>query len=171
MVRKWTSWIAVGLILLFLTGNAHAFDGQRKGFILGFGLGSGFVSIELREDREYEVAVTTDGRIGYAISNSWQIYWTFKDAQLRMHKTTRWLEFQGIGCSYYFKPEAASRFVAVGIGSSHYGGGGRYSHLGAFAGGGLEFSRHLSLETYLSWHKTRYRRFVSFRVSINVLGY
>jgi hypothetical protein len=171
MLVKCIHWITLSLIFLFLTCNAHAFDGHRKGFVLGIGLGSGLITFSPGEDPKYRLAAITDFRIGYAIDNSWQLYWTFKDAQLRLHKSTNWLMFEGIGCSYYFKPEAVSPFVAGGIGFSNYGGSNRYSHFGSFAGGGLEFSRHLSLETYLSWAVTHCGKFLSLRISVNVLGY
>ena len=44
MAKKYISWVFVGFVLFFLTTNAQAFDGQRKGFLLGIGIGPGLTS-------------------------------------------------------------------------------------------------------------------------------
>jgi len=46
-MRKIIFTVIVGLILLGLITRANAWDGKRKGFNLGFGIGSGITSYTL----------------------------------------------------------------------------------------------------------------------------
>ncbi|MGB2805342.1 MAG: hypothetical protein WBD64_10670, partial [Candidatus Zixiibacteriota bacterium] len=44
MTKRCFVWVVVGLVLFGLVSNAQAWDQQRKGFLLGFGVGPGFTS-------------------------------------------------------------------------------------------------------------------------------
>lgn len=84
--------VSVTCIMLLMAASASAFDGQRKGFILGFGLGPGVdmhkqnasVSIMgmnlLDQDfvDESKFAFMTDFKLGYAPSNQLIIYYDNK---------------------------------------------------------------------------------------------
>jgi hypothetical protein len=49
-MRKIILTIIIGCILLGLTTRANAWDGNRKGFNLGFGIGTGITSYTLTID-------------------------------------------------------------------------------------------------------------------------
>ena len=79
-------------VMLLTAANASAFDGQRKGFILGFGLGPGMdmhkqnasvsvLGISLLDQDfvdESKFAFATDFRLGYAPNNQLIIYYDNK---------------------------------------------------------------------------------------------
>jgi hypothetical protein len=211
MARKYFMWVFVAFILFCLASTTRAWDGQRKGFILGFGLGSGVVSFDETKysswmngfpEEVYRTPVIVDVKIGYAPDNSLQVYWTgkssfFKTSHYRYGMKPYFGDYEvfygvwGPGCSYFFKPEAPSPFIAAGIGYSAWQeqaweAGTKpkaYYGLGLFVGGGFEFSRHWSLEMYLSLGKPGMEGLevdtdelgvgtvLSLRVSVNVLGY
>lgn len=79
MAKKYFILFFVGFVLFLVNTNAHAFDGQRKGFLLGIGLGPGFTSFtqevavsifgfheSVKSDRENKAGVISDLKIGYA---------------------------------------------------------------------------------------------------------
>jgi len=82
--------LLVALIVCALIGvatDALAWDGQRQGFVLGFGLGPGlstftqtieYMGMSETSDRENKLALNTDFKIGYAPNNLLQIYWMSK---------------------------------------------------------------------------------------------
>ncbi len=192
-MKKIVFTILIVLILLFLTVTANAFDGRRKGFILGFGMGPGLTSFTqktyfgyyIKKDRENKGAIMTDFKIGYAPTDFWEIYYTSKVSWFGRGNVTIGNGLEALGASYYFKPAAPSPFIAAGFGYSTWTQPFE-SHppdtwfgFGLFAGGGYEFSRHWSVEGYLSWAQPMIKKSgieTSFNVwslkcTINVLGY
>jgi hypothetical protein len=203
MAKKYFVLFLVGFFLFFVNTNAFAFDGQRKGFLLGIGLGPGFTSFtqelessgfgfhqSVKSDRETKVGLITDFKIGYAPDNTWAIYYTSKVSWFGMENTfgDNVTVSNGLGAvavSYWFKPQAPSPFLAGGIGYSTWSlpfeddPPDTWTGFGLFAGGGYEFSRHLSIEGSLSWGKPKREVFgievssnaLSFMLTINALAY
>ena len=215
MGKKYYIWFFSSLILFLLATNAHAWDGQRKGFLLGFGIGSGFTSftqntqkvhiyrdsnvvivirevpgVSVESGRQNKAAVMTDFKIGYAPDNTWAIYYTSKVSWYGITNTSGWdvTIANGLGAlavSYWFKPQAPSPFIAGGFGYSTWAlpfednTPDTWIGVGLFAGGGYEFSRHVSVEGYLSWGKPKEKEFnlevssnaLSLMFTVNVLGY
>ena len=104
LTRKWT---AVCFVLVALTATAHAWDGNRKGFVLGLGAGYGnqwlsyetesyeidesyyyyygvpvYVSTGKETRTDTETGWMSDFKIGYAPTNKLAIYWMSKVAWL-----------------------------------------------------------------------------------------
>jgi hypothetical protein len=205
MTKRCFVWVVVGLVLFGLVGNAQAWDQQRKGFLLGFGVGPGFTSytqtvavsggssggtVSFESDRENSVGVMTDFKIGYAPDNSWAIYYTSKVSWFGMenalgNNVTIANGLGAAGVTYWFQPQAPSPFVAGGIGFSTWSlpfedpAPDSWIGPGFFAGGGYEFSRHWSVEGYLSWGKPKdtiwgievSSNALSFMLTLNWLGY
>lgn len=194
MMKKNTNLILVGLIILFVSTNTYAWDGQRQGFILGFGIGPGFTSFTQKiaifeSDRETKGAIMTDFKIGYAPHNFLEIYYTSKVSWFGLenvygNNVTIANGLGAAGVSYFFRPEAPSPFISGGLGFSTWAtpfeeGTETWSGLGIFVGGGYEFARHWRVEGYLSWGKPTHKKFgvemssnaLSFMCTINVLGY
>jgi hypothetical protein len=203
MAKKYFILFFVGLVLFLANTQAHAFDGQRKGFLLGGGLGLGFTSFSqevavsfwgyhesVKSDRENKVGVISDFKIGYAPDNSWAIYYTSKVSWFGMENAlgNNVTVANGLGAaavSYWFKPQAPSPFIAGGIGYSTWSlpfeddPPDTWTGPGFFVGGGYEFSRHWSIEGYLSWGKPKHEEFgieansnaLSFMLTINALAY
>lgn len=175
-MRKTIFAVSMIFIIFFLTITASAFDGKRKGFILGGGIGPGFTSYtqelagwdpyfgytKIKSDQETKVALMTNFKIGYAPTDFWELYYTSK---------VSWFSFESIsgdviiangisalGVTYYFKPEAPSPFTAGGIGFSTWNApfesdSDTWIGLGLFAGAGYEFTKHFNIEVDLLWGK------------------
>ncbi|MCZ6818589.1 MAG: hypothetical protein O7G31_03775, partial [Calditrichaeota bacterium] len=71
--------IIVAVVCIFINTNLLAFDGQRAGFILGGGIGAGFLSNKTSfgsfSNTESETVFLTNFKIGYAPSNTLEIYY------------------------------------------------------------------------------------------------
>jgi len=69
-------------ILLLAFSNLYAFDGERKGFILGGGFGAGYlsntISFNSSSESDGRAAILTNLKIGYAPSNTLEIYYITK---------------------------------------------------------------------------------------------
>ena len=173
-MRKLVLLILIVLITLFLIVNAYAFDGKRKGFFLGGGLGPGLTlqkeTIEYSgwfEGQESETSgweskfgLVTNFKIGYAPSNLLEIYFTVKDSWygstiywwgLESEDVVMASGFWGPGVTYYFKPEAPSYFITGGFGLSTlslpFESDAEIKFGGGlFAGAGYEFKCHFNVE-------------------------
>lgn len=124
-------------IVLVSASGTFAFDKQRKGFVLGMGLGPGFSSYtkvtdssgtQIYSDKQSKVGVFTDFKLGYAPSNHLMIYWMSKvawtgrndtlqqDTSSREEDVTVATGVGGIGVTYFFSAQSPSIFVSVGVG-------------------------------------------------------
>jgi len=180
------------LLMAGLSRDSVAWDGERKGFLLGAGLGSGFASVRSKatfgsssaSDRMNKVPISGNAMIGFAPNNHWAIYLTEKYNY--MSEQGEWAVgiFQGLATRYYTREHAKSVFLSGGIGFGSFGVldegdiRGRRG-LGLFAGVGYEFAKHWSIEGDLTFSNITDDDFgidlntkvVAFMVTINVLGY
>jgi len=181
--------ILIACLIILFTINIFAFDGEREGFILGFGAGYGYSTIEkvkrLNVEKDY-TGVYTDLRIGAALTEQIAIHYSGK--QIVGFSNGGWIIFYpGIGLTYYHKPQAPSIMFMTGIGL--FGGGGsglskvaRYdlnlvgSGINLYLGVGYEFAKHFMVEFNFSFstgkiafdpdHNTR-----MFSISLHYLAY
>ena len=176
-MRKVFFLILIVLITLFLIVSANAFDGKRKGFILGFGIGPGLTSftqevagrdyyqdwVIVKSDRSNKMAIMTDFKIGYAPTDFYEIYYTSKVSWFGItnvlgDNVTIANGLGALGATYYFTPQVPSPFISGGIGFSTWAtpfesGSKTWTGFGLFAGVGYEFARHWSVEFDLLWGK------------------
>ena len=176
-MRKTRFIILVFFLLSSLTIPANAWDGKRKGFILGFGIGPGLTSftqelaawdyyqgwVRVKSDRSNKMAIMTDFKIGYAPTDFYEIYYTGKVSWFGLEnvfgdKVTISNGVGALGATYYFAPQAPSPFISGGIGFSTWSapfesGSKTWTGFGLFVGGGYEFARHMSVEFDLLWGK------------------
>jgi len=197
-MRKLVLLILIVLITLFLIVNAYAFDGKRKGFFLGGGLGPGFTSLketitysglfdgESSESSEWEskFGLVTNFKIGYAPSDIVEIHYTSKVSWfaskiywwgLESKDVTMASGLSALGVTYYFKPEAPCYFITGGIGFSTLSlPFESHSEIkiggGLFAGAGYEFARHFNVELDLIWGKPSDLALFGIGSSTNVLS-
>ncbi len=191
MFSKFLTLICGFCFLTSLPNDVSAFDGQRKGFIIGFGLGPGLISftetgsqlfrLPIR-DRVTKFALVTDFRLGYAPDNLVQIYYVNKVAvsqPIPGDDVVIANGIAGIGLSYYFQKETPSAFLSGGLGLSTRGvfTSGKIDEkgFGIFVGAGYEFLKHSFIEFNLSWERPE-SRFVqvnafTLKAAISVLGY
>jgi hypothetical protein len=164
--------------------TAIAFDGQRKGFVLGFGAGPTLYNAWDYDDGGSTISalgIQTNLKVGYAFSEQWQLYyagqqgWLFTDGYLLS------LLMPSVGFSRYFSPETNSAYLTAGAGpmffavtSIEYGGfGAAVGGASGFLGLGYEFAKHWSVEgnvigTLLVETDIA---LIGFAVTVNVLGY
>jgi len=175
-MRKTTFLLILVLVLLLLSSTALPWDGQRKGFILGFGAGPGITSfqqdiavwdfdrgwIPVKIDRQSKPAVMTNFKIGYSPDSQWEVYYSNKTSWFRAkdvssHEVSVADGLHSLGASYYFHPQAPSVFVSSGIGmgmwvlpfESHPPH--TWLGLGLFTGVGYELAPHMEVELDFFW--------------------
>jgi hypothetical protein len=197
-MRKSVFLILIVLVTLFLIVNANAFDGKRKGFFLGGGLGPGFTL--QKETIEYsgwfegessessgwesKFGLATNFKIGYAPSDMVEIHYTSKVSWfvskiywwgLESEDVTMASGVSALGVTYYFKPEAPSYFITGGFGLSTLSlpfesHGETKIGGGLFAGAGYEFARHFNVELDLLYGKVSSLSLFGIEPHTNVLS-
>lgn len=134
---------------------------ERKGFVIGFGIGAARVTTSAGQGplsvSLTETAVSTDFKIGYAPTDQLLIYWSADGAFRSTSDLTNQdgLSFSGlggIGATYFLEPGQNSFFVSASIGRSSdaaLGSDGQTDALsgsGFAIGGGYEFSGHWTVD-------------------------
>ncbi len=151
--------INLACILLFAFSSLYAFDGERKGFILGGGIGAGFnsntESFNAFSETHSRAVFITNFKIGYAPSNTLEIYYTSKVSWWGESDKIYSLGLSAIATTFYLDNTTETGwFISGGLGFTtkaapfEYTGGTSYG-LGLFGGGGYEFSSHWNLEVNL----------------------
>ena len=146
--------------------DAGAFDGDRKGFILGGGIGGGTATLEQEMTgafsgtgpKETKGTFVTDFRIGGAFNEHWMLYYDnqvwWGKAEFTSGEKIFALGIGLIGVSYYFTADAPSFYLVGTVGLSSFGPSDDYgaqSGFGVSGGVGYEFARHWSAEAVIGW--------------------
>jgi hypothetical protein len=170
----------IGLMVAFICilANLVAFDGNRKGFLLGFG--GGVSSVSYKQEVEFfgetikgpsvsEYGFVTDFKIGYSPANHIEFYYTSKTAWINLSNTygDDIVIADGVGCigfSYFIEPKLKSGewhpsfFLSGGVGLSSWSApldsdiDDSYKGVGAFLGFGYELAKHyrISMEYFVN---------------------
>jgi hypothetical protein len=186
--------LALVAILLGVSVS-HAFDGNRRGFILGGGIGAGLTSFsqevdspifgKLETDRENKFALVTDFRLGGGFTEKFMLYYANKVAWFGMDsaagKSVTIAHGIGlVGASYYFNVAAPSMYLVGSIGLSSWSApfesdSESWSGFGITGGVGYEFATHWSVEGTLNWGNPGKGEFTtnafSVLVTVNGLAY
>ncbi|MCK5127254.1 MAG: hypothetical protein KAR42_13450 [candidate division Zixibacteria bacterium] len=167
-MRKSIVFILVACFIVGLTSGVSAFDGKRKGFILGLGAGLGLTSYTqsvgtLTSDRENSFGLQTDFKIGLGTSEVFQIYWQSKVSWFGLdnalgNNVTIAHGFGGIGFTYFLQPTPQSAYLTGGLGYSTWttpfeSNSDTWIGFGLTVGAGYELSSHLNLEGTLMFGK------------------
>jgi hypothetical protein len=157
-----------GALIVACATNARAFDGHRKGFVLGGGIGGGAASLKqedyiyITQERNLKEETTgtfvTDFRIGAAHNDQWMLYYDnqvwWGSAEFISGKEAFALGIGLIGISYYLTADVPSWYVLGTAGVSFFGPSDNYTAqtgFGLSGGAGYEFARHWSLEAVVGW--------------------
>lgn len=165
--------LGLGLFLLsslgFATGQPYK-TAKRKGFIFGFGIGSGYLFPRLSSDffdvkLDNKLTLLTNLKIGYAFTDQLMIYYSSKvnwygDKNGQEEKTIFATGQAGLSASYFLNPGNKSPFISAGAGFSGLStpleaGSTSSSGLGFFAGIGYEFTDNFTLEADLIYGNPR----------------
>lgn len=170
MKRTILTIVLAAAVVLQTTTSAEAFDGSRRGFVLGGGLGGGLSSftqeltiesITFESDRENRAALVTDFHIGGGLSETLVLTYSAR---------VSWFGIETLGgdvtiasgsgvvaLTKYSRPTAPSTFVRGGVGFSTWdtplesNSGDAATGLGLSAGIGYEFRPHWSVELGTTW--------------------
>ncbi len=179
-------------LMLFTTGSANAWDGNRQGFLLGLGLGAGYnrftgiqydpIGPEKVDNRSFALAASP--RIGYAVNNQLALYYSrhpivfsLKNENDKEINITSCIE--ALMAHYYLTDTAPSLFFGAGAGVGYFfdDDTSNYSKdslkgIGVIGTVGFEPVKHLSAELSLHY-KSPQQGASDFSISIlvNVLGY
>lgn len=174
MISRKTIIGAAVLLVFGMASSASAWDGQRKGFILGIGIGIGGVTDIQTVDgedllRRYTGAGVSNAKIGGAFNNRFLLYFCSMDSWFRT------IDYEGdsvlvrtdlaaVGASYYLKPEFPSYYLSGALGTVTWNypwdramsfdeedGEDVWRGIGILVGGGYEFRKYFSVEANLKW--------------------
>ncbi len=150
--------------LLLATSPAYAFDDNREGFILGFGVGfhnlkENYTSSGSNVSSRSEGGLATSFKIGGGITDQFALYYvrnaSWFSAPYFDGVTTRdaayTIGLSGIGASYFLAPSAPSGYFLAAIGAGDiatpFEKNSKADTGSAFMfGGGYEFQKNLMLE-------------------------
>jgi hypothetical protein len=160
------------IVFMVLSSQLVAFDGLRKGFILGGGVGPGYLFNE-GTDR---FCLATNFKIGYAPSNSFEIYYLNTVSWFGAGSSTFINGITGLGLTKYLKPEGRGFFVFGGVGLAvlrEFTGGEDDTGFGLIGGIGYDIAKHWSIQGDIiytnyadeGWHS------LGVRVSVNFLAF
>jgi hypothetical protein len=185
-------------MVVAMTVGATAFDGQKKGFLLGGGLGAGMISytqtmeyggLSVTSDRENKGSFNTDFKIGWGINEQTEIFYTSKVTWFRVDNpigddVTFADGLYGIGGAYSFRAWIPTWFVTGGLALSTWTApfeenSSTWSGLGFYLGTGYEFSRHYNVEFDVIYGNPgdseagmeASASSTSFRLTVNALAY
>ena len=162
-MKKYFIMMCVFIFALTST-KVFAFDGQRKGFIVGGGLGGGFLSNKFSLGPSSNTAsqgvILTEFKIGYAPSNTLEIYYinkgswwreTFFEGSFFEDGGTALLALSAVGVTKYLGTSGTGLFVTGGLGPAIFDSPSKLDvhpsiGFGLFGGVGYEFSKHWSVQ-------------------------
>ena len=159
MKPKILAVVCVSSLILAAAGappfaNGGLFDGQRKGFILGGGIGGLYSSSGYGGAHQHGV-FTSNFKIGYAPSNSFEVYFTSPLYLYSDDQTPFLTSVTGVGVTKYLRPEGTGFSLCGGIGVtsrwciekySPHGMDHPFDGFGAFGGIGYDIGKHWCIQ-------------------------
>lgn len=161
--------VILGLATLLIASTACGFDGNRKGFVLGGGLGvvpvahwkvdADFFGINLPEIEEDRVGVGLHFVIGGAFDEHNMLVYEGNASGFKSELLDEGVGqgFNGAAWYHYFGDPGKTAFTTLGLGLYSFKVG-DYDPTNAggalLLGGGYEFSRHWQVGVYLTFGKT-----------------
>lgn len=168
------------LVLAFavLSAPALAFNGKRKGFVLGGGVGGAYLAYN--EGGWFDLdkfSLATNFKIGYAPSESLEIYYVNSVSWFGYSSETFVIGASCVGITKYLNREGKGIFLFGGVGLASFyalsGDSGSANGFGVLGGVGYDIGRHWSIQGDVLYTnlESGMASSVSFRVSINFLAF
>ncbi len=142
------------VIFATVVSSVSGFDGNRKGFVLGGGLGFGPVA-KISVDRSDNETENSGAAANFLIGYAWDeknmiVYYAdgiYYEDEFEGDKESVFQGFSGAGYLHYFGPKGKSAFIVAGLGFQDWQVmDDDYEEadpgLGLLFGGGYEFARH-----------------------------
>jgi hypothetical protein len=143
-------------IFLLLYSTSYSFDGERNGFILGGGIGAGYTfdsaSNNYKSNTDSRAVFLTHFKIGYAPSNTFEMYYLSKVSWWGESDITFALGLSALAVTFYTDTKTETGFsLSGGIGLSTLSAPfeedlSSSDGFGLFVGGGYEFASHWNVE-------------------------
>lgn len=177
-ILRWNLWVLF-VALMQAADPAAAFDGSRRGLVLGAGVGAGASSfaqtlsqgsLSLSSDRETKAALVTAFHIGGGIDDTtvltftshvaWFLLDVIRSFDVDVVEMDEVVIASGVGVftlTKYAQAEAPSKFVRGGVGFSTWDAplesdaGDASVGLGALLAFGYEYAPHWSVELGVTW--------------------
>ena len=159
-VLKSTRVLIVVVLVVLLASSVSAFNGLRKGFVLGGGLGvTPMARVSSGDYDRTKVGAGGHIVIGYAWDEFNMIVYESNATVYEVRSTQIAQGFGGASWYHYFGPQGKSFFTVAGIGFAYYeeedfdanDPGAAY-----LIGAGYEFARHFQVALYFSGGQTSY---------------
>ena len=160
--------------VLALAASTSAFDGMRKGFVLGGGLGFApainWESEDFPAFKEDASGVAANFFLGYAWDEQNMIVWEANGVSWNSDWSDDGITqgFSGASYYHYFGMVGRSAFIVGGLGLTMFhpeGYDANDAKGGLLLGGGYEFARHWQVAGYFSFGKTREKGFSDYEHS------
>lgn len=181
--------ITIIMLIVLMVSSAFAFDGQRKGFVLGGGLGFSPTfkweaemigydyanNMFMRKFNETNAGIGMNLMIGFGWDEKNMIVYdiNFAGGDSDFYNQFIAQQYNGISWYHYFGNGMTSQFFStVGLGLYNFDGenmSGFDAGFGILLGGGYEFSRHWQVGLYLSAGKTTLRSVDFNHTHLNIL--
>ncbi len=148
------------LLIFICTSQSIAFDGERKGFIAGFGMGYASGGNPVLKSNDVELSLNGFGGnlfAGYCWDSKNMLLWEnigVLHFSSDISKGDAMKGINGITWYHYYKDKARTFFTVVGVGEyvtdvEIYNIEYRSSGFGIVIGGGYEFSKQIQFGVYL----------------------
>jgi hypothetical protein len=183
MLKRIVLLAAVAIVALM--NSAMAFDGNRRGFVLGGGAGfspnASWQSDAPGEPEDNGAGTGLNVFIGYAWDRANMIGFEANlatyDSDINSGRASVYQGFRGISWYHYFGEEGHSFFTVAGLGlyAFVYGNcdndndGSNDQGGGVLAGGGYEFIKHWQVGVYASGGRTKTPRYDYDHTHVNLL--
>ena len=167
-----TLWLMI--MLVAVAGSANAFDGNRKGFWLGFGAGFGSISISDQGPDNSLSGFQTSLDIGAGITDQLLILYSGHTSFYSADGLNLVWGTPTVILRYYFTPTVNSFYifggpaVAAGIGWDQYDAGAGFGGLGGTVGTGYQFGRHYQVQLGVLLTHSEQTSYNAFHATMNV---
>lgn len=141
------------IVVLTPPSDALAFDGNRHGFILGFGGGyGGLFAVSQNVPDVSGKGVLTELVVGHGVSEQWLVHYSGRQIWGSSHGILYTGLFPSVAVTHYTLPKSPSTYLTASLGAAAAGDvafdNGRGSVTGpvVFAGVGYETAKHIGFE-------------------------
>ena len=185
------------LIMVFISTSIFAWDGERKGFLLGLGFGSGFDiyngiqwdAIGPDKDSNASWAFAASPKIGYAFNNNIALFYTRYPLSYNV-KSSDGSDVEITSCTealqlvYFLEDQAPSVFFGLGTGIGYFFdqevfdepamnySANSLKGLGLMASMGFELFKHITTELAIHYRiPQKDASVLAFSLLVSVIGY